>query len=429
MVGSSRVGLRTAAAGGGLAAVLSLGSAGMASAQTVSSIFNDVCVAHPSGSTGPCVANPGAAGAPFALSAAGVASVTPNNFNSVDFLSSTSGNTETDDALRRLQRRRAQGQQSEQSGLTRYADTDPRLLAAAPADEVVVGPFSAFFAARGGILDRDDTATQRGFSGNTVGGRVGADYRVTQALILGAYFGYDHEESDFNASAGNARVDNYSGIAYGSFNATEHLYFEASGGYVYNNYSTVRNGVISLTDQSNTGQAVPAPTPFTAAGKTHGNQWLGTVGAGYELPFGAATLTPYARFNYVQTQINAFTETSASVVGNQVAGTITTSLTSVLGARASYALGMSWGVLIPQVRGEYIHEFDGARQSSSRFSSDPAGATLLINDAVAHDYGKVGLSLTAVLPHGLLPYLDYEALVGDEHFSQHIFTAGMRVEF
>jgi len=427
MVGLRGGRLRTAVACGGLAA-LALGSGGSAEAQSVSSIFTNVCTAHLN-ATGPCVANPAAGGAPFALSAAGVASVTPNDFNSVDFLSSTSGNSELDDALRRLQRRRAEDQRSDLSGLAQYAAADPKLLAAAPADEVVVGPFSVFIAARGGILDRDDTATQRGFSGSTVGGRIGGDYRVTQALIVGAYFGYDHEDSDFNASAGNARADNYSGIAYGSFNATDRLYIEASGGYVYNNYSTTRNGVVSLVDQTGTGQTVPTPTPFSAAGKTHGNQWLGTVGAGYELPFGAATLTPYARFNYVQTRINGFKEFSTSVLANQVSGTTTTSLTSVLGARASYALGMSWGVLVPQVRGEYIHEFDGSRQSSSTFTSDPTAATLLINDAVAHDYGKVGLSLTAVLPHGLLPYFDYEALVGDDHFSQHIFTAGLRAEF
>jgi outer membrane autotransporter protein len=153
------------------------------------------------------------------------------------------------------------------------------------------------------------------------------------------------------------------------------------------------------------------------------------VGAGYEYPMGATTLTPYARLNYVQTRINPYTEASTAGVGNQISGTTITSLTSVLGARASYAMGMSWGVLIPQVRGEYIHEFEGARQSASSFIADPTAAAIVIPGEVSHDYGKIGVSLTAVLPHGLLPYFDYEGLVGYQHFSQHIFTAGLRMEF
>jgi len=48
---------------------------------------------------------------------------------------------------------------------------------------------------------------------------------------------------------------------------------------------------------------------------------------------------------------------------------------------------------------------------------------------VTRDYGRIGFGVTAVLPRGFLPFFDYEALVGDEHTSQHIFTAGLRIEF
>jgi outer membrane autotransporter protein len=439
MIGLRDVQLR-ALAWAGLAPLLSFGAVGVATAQAqgiqsqgIQSIVNQVCRPKILGAQANalCVQDPAQApGGALPLTGGSVASVTPNNFNSVDFLSSSSGNSELDAVTRRLQRRRAEDRQSDLSDLSRarYASTDPKQLAAAPADEIVVGPFSLFFAARGGILDRDDSATQRGFSGNTVGGRIGGDYRVMPDLVVGAYLGYDHGDADFTGAAGNTSTDNFSGMLYGTFNATDRLYFEAAGGYVYNDYDTVRNGATQLFDPS-TGLAIGTPTPFSTAGKTHGNQWLGTVGAGYEVPIGPVTVTPYARFNYVQTRINGFTETSTSLLANQVSGTTVNSITSVLGARAAYAWGMSWGVLVPQVRAEYIHEFDGGRQSSSTFTNDPTVSTLLINDAVAHDYGKVGLSMTAVLPHGLLPYLDYEALVGDPHFSQHIFTAGMRIEF
>jgi outer membrane lipase/esterase len=446
MTGSRGLHLRGALASAGASVALSLGFGGAAVAD-VSSLQQSICN-QPQNSGNPLCAtttttttttttipNPSGIGTITttttttnttlnSVTSSSVASLTPNQFNSADFIGYASGNSELDAAIRRLQRKRSEGGETN-AALSRYAAADPKLVAAAPSNDIVVGPFSGFLAARGGILNGDDTATQRGFSGNTIGGQIGGDYRVTPALLLGGYFGYDHVESDFNASSGNSRADNYSGILYGNYYATEHLYVEGVAGYVYNGYSTVRNGFI----QTQSAAGVPlAPVPFTATGNTGGNQWLGTLGAGYEYPLGAATLTPYARLNYVQTRINPYTE-SSTTVANQVAGSTITSLTSNLGVRASYAMGMSWGVLVPQVRGEYIHEFDGARQSTSSFVVDPTATALIIPGEVTHDYGKIGVSLTAVLPSGLLPYFDYEGLVGYQHFSQHIFTAGLRMEF
>ncbi len=408
--------LKQAAVRAALIAAALIGSASAASAQNAQAAFNAIC--DQSGPL-PTICNAGAG----TLTAGSAASLAPTQFNSVDFLGSTSGQNELDAASRRLRQRRDEDQQGRLQGTpAQYASADPRLVAAAPANEMVVGPVSLFGVVRGGILDRDDTTTQRGFSGNTIGGRVGGDVRATQDLILGGYLGYDRVSADYNGSTGNTRADNYSVVFYGNYNVTPQLYLETIGGYIRNNYDTVRD-----TFAQTNGAAVPLST----SGKTHGNQWLATFGAGYEYPIGATTLTPYGRFNYLQTRINDYIETGNSGTEQAVSGTTTTSLTSVLGLRASQAFGMSWGVLVPQIRGEWIHEFDGARSSASSFTAAAGlGVTpLLITDTVVHDYGKIGLSVTAVLPHGLMPYFDYEALVGDQHFSQHIFTAGLRMEF
>ncbi len=364
-------------------------------------------------------------GPPGTVTSDTLSSITPNQFNSLNFLGTTSGNTELDEASRRLRRKReAENASSRAGGDTRYAAADPTVVNDASSGERLFGPLSLFFNARGGILDRDDTATQRGFSGNTVGGRIGADYRLTPAFLLGSYLGYDHINADYVAGTGKTGIDNYSIAFYANYNATDRLYLEAVGGYVANSYSVTRNGAFTPA-----GAGAAPTTAFTAVGNTHGNQWLGTVGLGYEIPIGAGAVTPYGRLNYVQTRVNGYTETSDSLLGTQVNGTTTNSITSVAGLRGSYAIGLSWGVLVPQARGEYIHEFDGANQTSSVFSNDPARAPLLISDPVTRDYGRIGFGVTAVLPRGFLPFFDYEALVGDEHTSQHIFTAGLRIEF
>lgn len=403
-----------------IAVVLVIDASGLARAQAVQNAVTGICSQFDSGATTPPAFTALCAGP---VTSDTISSITPNQVNSLSFLGSTSGNSELDEASRRLRRKReAESASSRVRGDAIYAASDPTVVSDAAGGERVFGPLSLFVAARGGILDRDDTATQRGFSGDTVGGRIGGDYRVTSNLLIGSYFGYDRINADYVAGAGTTGVDNYSLFVYANYNATERLYIEAVGGYVFNNYSVARRGVI-------TPGGAGVVTPFTATGRTGGNQWLGTVGLGYEYPIGAATVTPYGRLNYVQTRVNGYAEANDSVLGTQVSGTTTNSITSVAGVRGSYAIGLSWGVLVPQARAEYIHEFDGARQSSSAFSSDPTQVAVVINDSPQHDYGRIGFGVTAVLPGGLLPFFDYEALVGDEHASQHIFTAGLRMEF
>jgi uncharacterized protein with beta-barrel porin domain len=352
-----------------------------------------------------------------------ISSITPTQFNSLSFLGATSGNSELDEASRRLQRKReAESTSSLARSYIGYAAADPTVVSDASGSEQVFGPLSLFVAARGGILDRDDTSTQRGFTGNTAGGRIGADYRVTPNLLIGSYFGYDRINTDYVEGAGKTGADNYSLFIYANYNMTDRFYLETVGGFTFNNYSITRTG-------SFTPAGLTTPTAFTATGQTGGNQWLGTVGLGYEYPIGAATVTPYGRVNYVQTRVNGYAESSDSLLGTQVSGTTTTSVTSVAGVRGSYAIGLSWGVLVPQARAEYVHEFEGARQSSSVFTNDPSQVSLVITDSPQHDYGRIGFGFTAVLPGGFLPFFDYEALVADEYASQHIFTVGLRKEF
>jgi hypothetical protein len=63
------------------------------------------------------------------------------------------------------------------------------------------------------------------------------------------------------------------------------------------------------------------------------------------------------------------------------------------------------------------------------FTNDPSQVSLVITDSPQHDQHSDGFGFTAVLPGGFLPFFDYEALVADEHASQHIFTVGLRKEF
>jgi outer membrane autotransporter protein len=111
--------------------------------------------------------------------------------------------------------------------------------------------------------------------------------------------------------------------------------------------------------------------------------------------------------------------------------TTSTSLTSVVGARVSYPISTSWGVIVPQARAEYEHEFrDNPRTTLSRFVLDAAGAPFgVVTDSPDRNYFNLGAGATMILPNGWMPFVDVEGLVGYSDYDRVRVTAGLRVEF
>lgn len=108
-----------------------------------------------------------------------------------------------------------------------------------------------------------------------------------------------------------------------------------------------------------------------------------------------------------------------------------TSLTTNLGVFASVAISTDWGILLPQVSAEWVHEFeDDQRTITFRFVEDP-GSTLFVfqNDPPDRNYANVGGGVVAVLPGGFLPFVSYVAQVGYEDQFKQTVTFGLRYEF
>jgi outer membrane autotransporter protein len=108
-----------------------------------------------------------------------------------------------------------------------------------------------------------------------------------------------------------------------------------------------------------------------------------------------------------------------------------TSMTTDVGLGTSYAISTGWGVLVPQARVEWEHEFDQDAQnlatvyvldaSQNRFN--------LEGDDPDRDYFNVGAGISAIFAHGMMAFVNYEGLVGYDDLSRHRVTAGLRMEF
>jgi autotransporter-like protein len=103
--------------------------------------------------------------------------------------------------------------------------------------------------------------------------------------------------------------------------------------------------------------------------------------------------------------------------------------TTVLGGlTATLALSREWGVLSPQIRGDYIHELaNDERSIVSHFVQDTTSFRLgLRTDDPDRDYFMLGGGVVAVLPGGLSVFLNFQGVLGHSQMRNQLLSTGLR---
>ena len=137
--------------------------------------------------------------------------------------------------------------------------------------------------------------------------------------------------------------------------------------------------------------------------------------------------------SYTRLEIDKFTERGAQGLNLNVDDLNVESLESVLGGRLAYAWSHTFGVLIPQFRAEWHHEFkENSNVLKTSFANDPnnpANSTSLLNDNPDRDFAVIGVGLSGVFRGGVQVYSAFETLLAQKDTSSHKFTAGFRMPF
>lgn len=268
--------------------------------------------------------------------------------------------------------------------------------------------------------------------------QVGGDYRLSDRGVIGGLFAYYRTDSEFDTdkpgrnfvpanNEGNTDADTYSITLFGSYNVTDNFFLDGSLGYGYTDYTFRRRAVFQETNR-----VVPQINVRTV-GDTDGHEFSTSAGIGYDFHRSALTFGPYTRVNFARSEIDGYTEDDKANSGLQLVidKNSRNSLTTVLGARASYAVSVPWGVLVPQARFEYEHEFDkDAQTTTTTFALDASQTQFKsTGDDPDRNYFNLGAGLLLVLPNGWMPFVDFESLVGYEDLRRYKLTAGLRVEF
>jgi outer membrane lipase/esterase len=295
------------------------------------------------------------------------------------------------------------------------------------------------------VGDRDPTSNEAGFDFHTYGVIAGLDYRFTPKLVLGGAFTYQSTTNDLDntmtlvrgvltsVNGGSADTRSYGFSLYGTYYVLEQLYVDGILGFGWNDYRldrVIRYG-LGVIPSGET-----PPVNQIARTDTNGHQFSFSVGAGYDFKQGALTFGPLARLQYLKLNIDGYQEK----INNTQPGfgwalaldsQDVESLTMVLGGRASYAISTGLGVLLPQVRIEWEHEFkDNSRLITARFVNDPQRQPIRFStDSPDRDYVNIGVALSATFRGGIAAFVDYETVLALANVTRHDITLGIRGEF
>jgi uncharacterized protein YhjY with autotransporter beta-barrel domain len=253
----------------------------------------------------------------------------------------------------------------------------------------------------------------------------GLDYRFSDQLVGGVSLAYGQSSIDFNPrKEGGLDTDTWAVSLYGSAYVARNLYFDAIVNVANADYGADRN--ITYVDGTGLVNA-------DARGDTSGMTYSAGLSGGYDFLVGGLTLSPTIGFYYIDATIDSFTERGAAGLNLIYDEQTFQSFTGNLGFRVTYAWNLSWGVLLPHLRVDYVREFkDDVDVFGVRFAADPnatsAPPILVETDNPDESYWRLATGLSAQFIHGISGYIEYQRLESFEFISFQDVSMGLRFQ-
>lgn len=312
--------------------------------------------------------------------------------------------------------------------------------------------------------DRDATTLEPGYDFDSHDVTLGVDRRVGRAGFFGLAAGFNAADSeldpsDLNPAAqdGTLDVEGTTFSFYAGTGLSDAWLLDGSVALTSNDFDSrtpLRYDVPALVIN---GVPQPAhPVSQIAVAETEGEELVASVGIGYDRAGGGFSFQPTLRLTYTDASIDGYVERFETGPGSQIDPNTgqpfgfgmalevedqdVESLISTLGATLAWNVSTGWGVLIPQLRVEWMHEFeDDPRAIVTRFAATPQSIVALFPDGELNltvftnepdrDYFNVGAGFQAVLAGGTQLFLLAETVQDLDNVSSVGGTAGIRFAF
>jgi outer membrane autotransporter protein len=256
-----------------------------------------------------------------------------------------------------------------------------------------------------------DTTNARGYDYTNAGFTLGVDYKVTPNFVIGLAAGYDYSSADL-ASGGRVIVDGGKFDLYSSYFTGKGFYMDAAVQGGYDGYDTSRAGL--------------AGTP---RGSTDGGEFTAIFGTGYDFKAGALTIGPTADFGYTYLGLGSFTE-RGSLAPLNFPDQHQESISSILGAKASYDWKIGKITVRPELRLGWRHEYGDATPGLiSDFASGAGSKFLVHGPETGRDSLLAGAGFAILWSERFSTYVYYDGELARTNYEANNVTGGFRFEF
>lgn len=277
-------------------------------------------------------------------------------------------------------------------------------------------------------LERDTTTFANGYVSTILGLTGGADYRFNEKLLGGVAINFQNQNGDFKGDGGSFSKNSYQATVFASFTPSTNTFIQLLAGYTRDDYDVIRAVSYSFVRSGST-----ISTSGRVTSDSDINVFNMGVLLGRDYLISKINVGPRVGLNYSNSHILDYRE-SGSHTGLELVydDQWINSLQSTLGVVVSMPVSTGIGVFLPQISADYIHEFaNGQRDVTVRFAEDfRANPTRFkfLTDGPARDFVNLGFGVSAVLPHGIQPFANFRAMVGNEQFENYAGTFGIRIE-
>jgi uncharacterized protein with beta-barrel porin domain len=321
------------------------------------------------------------------------------------------------------------GLNGQEKQATSAADSQARNLAGATgggaaADDAMGGKWGGFANIGYSWGNVDQTTLQDAYKYGSFNLLVGADYRVTDSLVIGGAISYSDTHSNYDQSLGDVKAQTTGVAGYGTY-YVDNWYVDGFIAYGYIDYDSTRNIFIP----SNSG--VP-PINTSATANPKGDQWSASIGLGRNFEMGTAIVTPTARLGYIWVKNKSFSENEpVNGLGLAVDARTIRSLQSALGGKISTNVNTAAGVFGPYFSAQWLHEFENDSPSIiSKYVNDPFSTFFAIPTASpTRDYAVLIVGTSATFPNNLSGFLQFNAALGLQNETNYGVVAGIRKQF
>jgi outer membrane autotransporter protein len=297
-----------------------------------------------------------------------------------------------------------------------YAQMNQPRYAKAPYSKAPVAaptPWSFYMVGNGGVSDRASTVSSTGYKLDSVGGTVGAEYRISANAFIGGAFDYSNPKARLLNNAGTTDVNSYQFGLYGAW-VNANFFAQALATIGWQDYRNTRPGVIDTISSKAEGMS------FVAAGK-----------AGYLFDVWGGQVGPIGGLTYARARIDGYTETGDPVLTLAVGAQTAEALVGSIGAQFRRGFVVNDRVISPYLN---LTLEDDLLGNSRIIQFDATSAPLIVNNwTIAgnsqHVFGRIAGGVVAPVSSNVAVMINASQTLGRNGGNDFYGNGGVKISF